>query len=1032
MQRHLIAARDAAHFATVWLARHRRTPAILVGFVVGMVGWSAAHPFVAVFGFTRDVWSGLLFAAVFSLSVGSVSFRRWKNDHGLPELLSVAWLVLLPTLLAAAAFGFSKLPLHWMELEALRVIVFAAAGLFVFGLPAACVGRSSRRFADSALLESMLVGAGLGVVANALLVAPLLGLQLPLLAMSVATAIAWLVFLVRGHSSSIAVASGENEIARSLFRTICAGGSIALIGISCAVCSRSLIQLFPAAAYLVAVGIGTFLIGGSIGSAFAARLRTRTGSEVASRRLGAALAAFGVALPLAAFPWLVHRNLDANAFVSSVGIMMSIRSACVVAALLMISLGCGLIAARHRAVLVAATFATGLVVGAWIVPTLGIVLVAVASCCGLIGFNVGPLRSTAPRTRLGWTAFAVSAAVLLLTLPRVGNYDPTMASQLLFSTEIFVSHQRGVPAKLLPYLSDRRIVATSEEAQGTLTLWKSRGETYEARLNGVPLAATSRRTAICPAPSGDVMSVALPLVLHQAPGSMLILGDAIGTSTQVAAGFPVREIVCYDGLLNRAETVTARSEIVARDNRVSASKLEPRLAIELEGRTFDVVVSDPGPPAVLSNSGYFTREFYRSAAARLSPDGIFCQRLRYADYGIEPLRVIAATLRNVFGDSMLMEIGPGEYALIGVRPGQRIVRDGLPERLQRPHVRKTLASIGWDWCVPLNLLAVDQSGLTALADEATGINTAANAHFAYALPREMMRWGPKSQELSQGTANRTTRLLVTAVPEDDRRDIVDRIAEVSAQRELMVRYPDQPWAYRKEVRAKLVEAPRSVIRPVSGEVKRVRHPDDQHRLDYFEALGKAIGKTSPDTLAKLERFAEPYDPFVTYFLHHEIAPLYRKGGHDVAGELGHRLHAAYFGDPRDRSVRDVAATIELIASHPEVIGNDTHRFDTLNSLIEVMLGRWEARGMAEPRSPEVAMIDIEKCLDATSLAIEEMAPLAVSAGLTDEEWQLRKAAIERTMTRPLRKYRTTLLPHLRIAQQKAAALAEKAEAETIK
>ena len=67
------------------------------------------------------------------------------------------------------------------------------------------------------------------------------------------------------------------------------------------------------------------------------------------------------------------------------------------------------------------------------------------------------------------------------------------------------------------------------------------------------------------------------------------------------------------------------------------------------------------------------------------------------------------------------------------------------------------------------------------------------------------------------------------------------------------------------------------------------------------------------------------------------------------------------------------------------------------------------------------MTDIELSLDAIDTAMHDMESLAPSAGLAEEDWQLRKRAIERTLIRPLGKYRTTLLPHLRKAQRKTAA-----------
>lgn len=1044
MQRSLVTVGGAVRAASLWIARHRRTPAVVAGVAIGIAGWAVAHHFIATVGFTREVIAGFLVACVACFLAGRVAATRVRDDYGLASLCSAGWLVLMPFTLAGATSLLAATPIAWLLHEPIRIAVLACAACVVFGIPAAGVGFITQPLQKPRDRGAFLFAAGVGVLLEVLCLAPAVGIQVPLMLVCFATAISWFAALARGKHASEpspskadlvgatgSVSASERRSDRGTggasgtrrrlaLSNVLVSVSMLLIGVGCAVSGRSLTQLFPEAAYLVATGVATFLVGAAAGGALHRRLCRRF-EEDALRRLGAMLAAFGLLAPLAAFPWLVSRHLDANAFVSSVPLMMSLRMATVAVAVLPLALGCGLIAARTPIPLVVVPIVAGLAAGGWAVPAFGVVPLALALAVALPMLHVAPLPTLIPRSRRRWAVASMCVIAFVATLTQAGNYDAHRAAQLLFSTEAFISHQRGVPEELLPFVSDRRLVATSEEACGTVTVWKSRGTSLSVHVNGVPIAATAERTGLSPLPAGDVMSVALPLILHESPGSLLILGDAARSATTTAAGFPLREIVCYE-----PSKLHVPAASILEDVRITVRGLEPRLAVIAESRTFDVIVSDPGPPAILSNGACFTREFYETAAARLKADGLFCQRLQYADFGIEPFRVIAATMQSVFGDTLTIEIGPGQYALLGVRPGQRVVREGLAERLQRPHVRRALASLGWDWCMPLNLLAVDQTGLNKLADEAHGLNTAANGCFAYSLPQEMMRWGPKSLELAEGTADRTTRLILSVTGED-RRDIVERIAEVAAQRELMVKYPDQPWAYRKEVRSQLVESPRSVIRPVSGEVQRVRHPDDQHRLDYFEALGKAIGQTSPNSLARLESFAEPYDPLVTYFLHHEIAPLYQKL--DASGELTHRLYAAYFADPRDRSVRDVSRTLELIASHPNAIPDETMRYDQLNSLIEIMLRRWEARGMVEPRSPQVVMVDIDICLDAIETAVEEMDPLAASAGLSREEWGLRKSAIERTLTRPLRKYRTNLLPHLRTAKRKAEAQAQKAESD---
>jgi hypothetical protein len=1044
----------AVRTGAISLARHRRTPAAVAGFVVGVAGWSAALPFVAAVGFHRTAVAGLLLAVVAFYAVGERLSRRHACTlfEPLAGLVAAAWLVLLPIVMPMVWASLSLLPVTRLAIEAVQVVSLMLVASIAFGIPSLCLGLIASRHARAGNSTIFVAAAGLGVAASALAIAPFIGLVAPLLVIGVGTAIVWFVTLVRGETSFESRPSDEatarealadgplQELGSRRWEIARRFVTVALCGMGCAASGRVLAQLMPESAYLLAGGVALFLLGAAGGASLRGQFARCSRRELTARRFGAWLAAMGLLFPLAAFPWLLMRHLDANAYVSSVFWLMMIRLATVAAVVLPLAVGCGLIVfgfvSRRAAAVVttpdrfgsaspqrrgaecgaaAVAAACGLIMGSWLVPLVGVVPLTLGTAVVLLALNLGRVTGGWPQSRRGWAMVGACATMVAVMGTSASGYAPARSARLLFSTESFIARQAGVPAELLPFLDDTRLVSVTERPAGTVTLWKQRGEACVVRVNGIPVAATSRRPDLCPMPSADVMRIVLPLVLHQKPGSVLILGDPTGVATELAAGFPVREIVCYDA--NGASLAPGFASVPS-DDRVKAATIEPRLALAAERRRFDVVVSEPGVPSLLAATPYFTQEFYAAAAARLTEGGLFCQRLRYVDYGPEPLRVIAATMTRVFGDVMTIEIGSGEYALLAARPGQSVVRSGLADRLQRPHVRRTLATLGWDWCVPLNLVTVEQEGLALLAAEAKRLNTEANGWFAYTLPRETMRWGVKWQELQQATTGRTSRLLARAVLPEDQADVVARIAEFTGQHELMTRYPDQPWAYRKEVRAKLKEPSRTVIQKVSGELRRTWHPEERRRLDYLDALGAAIREATPETLAALERFAEPYDPLVTYFLHHEIAPLYAMLGEaGAAGEFVHRLYAAHYADPRDRSVRNVAATLELLVEHPGVVPDDADRFDHFSALIEVLLGRWEARGMAEPRSPEIVMVDIEKSLDATEKAMAAMEPLAAAAGLSNDDWRCRKAAIERTLTRPLRKYRTTLLPHLRQAQR---------------
>jgi hypothetical protein len=201
---------------------------------------------------------------------------------------------------------------------------------------------------------------------------------------------------------------------------------------------------------------------------------------------------------------------------------------------------------------------------------------------------------------------------------------------------------------------------------------------------------------------------------------------------------------------------------------------------------------------------------------------------------------------------------------------------------------------------------------------------------------------------------------------------------------------------------------------VSGEFpKQAQHPDDKRRLDYFATLGDAVQERPPrvEAIRRLGDFAQPYDPLVSYFLHQEAAELYaRAADRDPAAELHHRLHAVYFASGNDRSVRNVTAALTLLVEYPEAVPDSTERFDHLNALLQVLKQRWEARGAVSPDSSRVVLNDIEKSITAIETSLTAMDTLA-AAGVSPTAWQARRTLLDRDLVRPLRTYRTRLLPH---------------------
>ncbi|MFQ5734997.1 MAG: hypothetical protein ACE5KM_23940, partial [Planctomycetaceae bacterium] len=291
--------------------------------------------------------------------------------------------------------------------------------------------------------------------------------------------------------------------------------------------------------------------------------------------------------------------------------------------------------------------------------------------------------------------------------------------------------------------------------------------------------------------------------------------------------------------------------------------------------------------------------------------------------------------------------------------------------------------------------------------------TAATGSFAFGLPREVMRWAPKEQEFAAAIGPYRSRLLESPNVKGDDKVLLRRLAEVSGQRKLLAGYPDQWWAYRKSLKRQLKERPRTLIRQVSGgKMASGIHPEDKRRLRYLKDLARAIRNPTPDAVGRVSAYIEPFDPLLTSFVHLEAATLYARSDQpDYRAELWHRLHAAYYAQPRDRSVRNVSKALLLLALHEDAVDRPVDRWDHMNAMLQTLKARWENRGLVQPRSAQIVLNDIEKSLDAADAAFAAMNALHDAVGVSEADWQARRRVIARGLVQPLRAYRSQLLRH---------------------
>jgi hypothetical protein len=282
----------------------------------------------------------------------------------------------------------------------------------------------------------------------------------------------------------------------------------------------------------------------------------------------------------------------------------------------------------------------------------------------------------------------------------------------------------------------------------------------------------------------------------------------------------------------------------------------------------------------------------------------------------------------------------------------------------------------------------------------------------YSLPWEVSRWDSKAEQTRTALGAHGEALRTALGDSELARSVSQRLEDLSLAHQIQRENPDEPWAYRKAIKDRLQDRPRSDIIQVKNEgLKRVLLPEDQRRKDYLVALGKAATQERPslESIRAVQEFQTPFDPLLSLFVNYESAQLLaRSAEHPVHEQLQHRLHTVYFSSFQDESVRNVTESIRLICSHPECLPASERRWDQLNSLMQVLAQRWQVR-FNSPRISKFEPLDTERSVEAANAAVAELESLSRQVGLTRNQWELRKATLEQSLLRPLRQHRSAQL-----------------------
>jgi len=410
----------------------------------------------------------------------------------------------------------------------------------------------------------------------------------------------------------------------------------------------------------------------------------------------------------------------------------------------------GSIYAANTAGSIAGSLLTAFLLIPWIGSLRAILFAAALNAAiGIIAllFGEGP---PAPR-RAGATA--VVAAVTLFSVAWLPTWNPERMS--LGLVRLLRSHWFGGES-LTHRMIDR--VGNSPETERLLFYKEGRvaavtvlqiGERRALLING----KTDATTGVGEDMAQQVLVGQLPLLFAPEAKSVCVVGYGSGVTTHAVMTHPVRDVL----------TIELEGAVIEAAPHFKADAQEPladarsRLLVEDAGtylrstrRKYDVIISEPSNLWIAGMADLFTKDFYRVAASKLEPDGIFCQWVQCYQTSPATLATVFRTLATRFPHGQLFFVDASADLIILASPDREVPIDLelLDAAFHRPEVARDLARVGVGSLS--DLLRYYRGRLERVAEKAGAgpINTDDNGWLEHRAPFDLLSGEDSESELA--------------------------------------------------------------------------------------------------------------------------------------------------------------------------------------------------------------------------------------------------------------------------------------------
>ncbi|HEX8173258.1 MAG TPA: fused MFS/spermidine synthase [Thermoanaerobaculia bacterium] len=233
-------------------------------------------------------------------------------------------------------------------------------------------------------------------------------------------------------------------------------------------------------------------------------------------------------------------------------------------------------------------------------------------------------------------------------------------------------------------------------------LWEADGRESSIALNietDLSLIVNGKSDGTARADAGtQVMSAMVPALVAPQAKSCAVVGLGTGTTAGWLAALPAMERVEVVELepmvIEAAREYATVNRDVLRSPKVHVTVGDAREILVASPARYDIIFSEPSNPYRAGIASLYTREFYRSAANRLNPNGIFAQWVQTYGADASTIRTVYATLLTAFAHVETWWTTSGDLLLIATQQPLVYDTNELRRRIAEEPFRSAL-HVAW-------------------------------------------------------------------------------------------------------------------------------------------------------------------------------------------------------------------------------------------------------------------------------------------------------------------------------------------------